>query len=178
VTERSSTGTLVIFCRRTISAITALGLSVSVHALAAAADVRPDRPSKGSNNAVPGPSVSTHPDPGVTHEGLPVSIANVRLEPASPLEASPSMTLKFAIANEGSTSVSDIILKIAIVEKPKSEHPEPARRVLVGPFTIRGGDVVLRAGYTMNYEMLMRNLSSECSCLAIVDVLSARTLPE
>ena len=167
----------MIVCRKTISVIAALGLSLSAHALTAAGDVRPDRPSKGSNNAVPGPPVSTHLDPRVTHEGLPVRIANVRLEPAPPLEASPSVTLKFAIANEGSTSVSDIILKIAIVEKPKSEHPEPARRILVGPFTIRG-DVVLRAGYTMNYEMLMRNLSSECSCLAIVDVLSARALPE
>lgn len=165
------------FCRKTISVIIALGMSVSAHALTSAADVRPDRPSKGTDKIVPGPTVSTHPDLSVTNEGLPVSIANVRLEPAPPLETSPSMTLKFAIANEGPTSVSDIILEISIVEKAKSEHPESARRILVGPFTIRG-DVVLRAGYTMNYEMLMRNLSSECGCLATVDVLSARPLPE
>jgi hypothetical protein len=166
----------VTFSRRAIAVITALGMSVSAPALTAAGDVRPDQPSK-RNTTVPPPSVSTHLNLSVTNEGLPVSIANVRLEAAPPVEASPSMTLKFAIANEGSTSVSDIVLEISIVEKAKSDQPELARRILVGPFTIRG-DVVLRAGYTMNYEMLMRNLSSECGCLATVDVLSARPLPE
>ena len=166
----------MIFSPRTIAVIIALGISVSAPALTAAGDVRPDLPSKG-NTTVPGPSVSPHLNQRVTNEDLPVSIANVRLEAAPPVETSPSMTLKFAIANEGSTSVSDIVLEISIVEKAKSDHPELAPRILVGPFTIRG-DVVLRAGYTMNYEMRMRNLSSDCGCFATVDVLSARPLPE
>jgi hypothetical protein len=47
----------------------------------------------------------------------------------------------------------------------------------VGPFTIRG-EVVLEAGYSLNYEMLLRSFSSDCYCMPNVEVVSVRSLLE
>jgi hypothetical protein len=66
-------------------------------------------------------------------------------------------------------------LEISILEKPALN--EQSGKALVRPFKIRG-NVVLQAGYTVNYEMLLRNLSSDCRCIATVDVVSVQWLPE
>jgi hypothetical protein len=146
-----------------------------------AGGVRYDRRSQRLEHTIPGPAVPPLLNQQLTNEVLPLNIENVRLErrveATSPAETAPSMFLKFEISNEGSTSVSDIVLEISIVEKPPSEQPNFTPRVVVRPFTIRG-NVVLRPGYTMNYEMLMQNLSSECSCVATVAVVSVRALPD
>jgi hypothetical protein len=72
------------------------------------------------------------------------------------------------------TPLTDLILEISILEK--SAAKELAGRALVRPFQIRG-NIVLQAGYTINYEMLLRNLSSDCRCVANVDVVSVHWLP-
>jgi len=64
----------------------------------------------------------------------------------------------------GTHSPSAILAKLA--------STEPSGKTLVRPFKIRG-NVVLQAGYTINYEMLLRNLSSDCRYIATVDVVSA-----
>jgi hypothetical protein len=104
-----------------------------------------------------------------------LTIDNVRLETPLHAEASPSALLKFDVFNGGSTPLTDLILEISIVEK--SAAKELAARTLVRPFQIRG-NIVLQAGYTINYEMLLRNLSSDCRCVTNVDVVSFRWLPE
>jgi len=71
--------------------------------------------------------------------------------------------------------LTDLILEISILEKPALN--ELSGKALVRPFTIRG-NVVLQAGYTVNYEMLLQNLSSDCKCIANVDVVSVHWLPE
>jgi hypothetical protein len=102
-------------------------------------------------------------------------IENVRLEAPVHAEASPSTLMKFDVVNRSSTPLTDLVLEISILEKPALT--ERSGRVLVRPFTIRG-NVILQAGYTINYEMLLRNLSSDCRCIANVDVVSVHWLPE
>ena len=105
---------------------------------------------------------------------LPLRVQRVRLEPAPPMSASPGTVLKFDLFNASANRLADPLLQIAIVEKTE---PFALRRILVGPFTIRG-EVVLEAGYILNYEMLLRNFSSDCHCVANVDVVSVRSLVE
>ena len=97
---------------------------------------------------------------------LPLKVQRVRLEPAPPMSASPGTVLKFDLYNASTNRLADPLLQIAIVEKTE---PSALRRILVGPFTIRG-EVVLEAGYRLNYEMLLRNFSSDCHCLPNVEV--------
>jgi hypothetical protein len=104
-------------------------------------------------------------------------IEHVRLEPAPQREVSPSAMLKFDMSNRSSRKVTDVTLEVSILEKQQSDDPDAPRRVIAGPFTIRG-KVALDAGYTMYYEMLLSNLSPDCGCIASVDVLSLGLLPE
>jgi hypothetical protein len=118
-------------------------------------------------------SVPSDPKP-VSPPRLP-KIENVRLETPLHSEASTSTLLKFDVFNAGSTPLTDLILEISILEKPALN--ELSGKALVRPFKIRG-HVVLQAGYTVNYELLLRNLSSDCRCIATVDVVSVHWLPE
>lgn len=102
-------------------------------------------------------------------------VENVRLEAPVPAETVPSSLLKFDVFNGGSTPLTDLILEISILEK--SAAKASAGRALVRPFQIRGS-IVLQVGYTINYEMLLRNLSSDCRCVANIDVVSVQWLPE
>jgi hypothetical protein len=103
-------------------------------------------------------------------------IMNVRLE-APPADApTPSAVLKFDMLNDGGSKVTDIVIQISMLERPRDEHALGSRRFVVNPFMIRGS-VTLEAGYTMNYEMLLRNLSADCACVPNVVVISARPVP-
>jgi hypothetical protein len=105
---------------------------------------------------------------------LPLRVQRVRFEPAPSISASPATVLKFDLLNASVNRVATPLLQIAIIEKTEPFAP---RRILVGPFTIRG-EVVLEAGYILSYEMLLRNFSSHCNCVANVDVVSVRSLLE
>jgi len=105
---------------------------------------------------------------------LPLRVQRVRLEPAPPISASPGTVLKFDLFNASVNRLADPLVQIAIVE---NAEPFAIRRILVGPFTIRG-EVVLEAGYILNYEMLLRNFSSDCHCVPNVEVVSVRSLLE
>jgi hypothetical protein len=107
-----------------------------------------------------------------------IRILNVRVESAPPDAPKPSALLKFDMLNDGDSKVTDIVIRITIVEKLSAvDHQLGAPRVLVGPFWIRGS-ATIEAGYTVNYEMLLRNFSSACECVARVVVVSARSLPD
>jgi hypothetical protein len=105
---------------------------------------------------------------------LPLRVQRVRLEPAPSMSASPGAVLKFDLLNASVNRLATPLLQIAIIEKTEPFAP---RRILVGPFTIRG-EVVLEASYILSYEMLLRNFSSDCNCVANVDVVSVRSLLE
>ena len=112
-----------------------------------------------------------------TKSAAPLRIDNVRLEAAPGTETVPSAVLKFDVINASPKRQTDLLLEISITEKPALDPVLAPRRVLVRPFKIRG-NFVLEAGYTINYQMLLRHLSTDCDCVANVDVLSVRALPD
>lgn len=117
------------------------------------------------------PGVSTRVDAAAPLPTSLLRIDNIRLEAPRHIEAWPSTVLKFDLFNGASRPLTDLVLEISIFEKPEPDHL--FGRALVRPFTIRG-NVVLQARYTLNYEMLLRNLSSDCECIADVEVVSVR----
>jgi hypothetical protein len=102
-------------------------------------------------------------------------IANTRLEAAAEDAPKPSTLLKFDLLNQSLERITDVVLQVVLVEKARLPEQVSARRPVVGPFTIQG-HVTLEAGYTMNYVVLLRNLSVDCDCLPEVSVLSARSI--
>jgi hypothetical protein len=104
-----------------------------------------------------------------------LKVGNVRLEAPVHAEVLPSTLLKFDVFNGAPTPLTDLVLEISVLEKPALT--ELSGRALVRPFQIRG-NIVLQAGYTVNFEMLLRNLASDCRCIANVDVVSVHWLPE
>lgn len=104
-------------------------------------------------------------------------IKNVRFEAAPPSAPKPSAVLKFDILNDGSLRLTDVIVEIAILEREPFHNEAIAPRVMVGPFTIRG-DVIIESGYTVNYEMLLRNFTADCKCVATVGIVSAHAVAD
>jgi hypothetical protein len=104
----------------------------------------------------------------------PLRIAKIRLGPA-PRDEKTSAVLKFDMSNVSSRTLTDIAFQISVVEESRRGNWDTPGRVIAGPFTIRG-KLVLEPGYTAEYEILLRNVSSECRCAANVRVLSVRSL--
>jgi hypothetical protein len=102
-------------------------------------------------------------------------IENIRLEPARGTEAASAALLKFEMFNASASRLTDVVLEVSILEAPRSNHASARPRLVAGPFTIRG-NVTRDSGYTLNYEILLRNLSPHCHCLGKVDVLAVRSL--
>jgi hypothetical protein len=102
-------------------------------------------------------------------------IANVRIEVPPAHAPKPSSLLKFDMLNEGDLRVADVQIEIAIVDNKLADDGDLQSRPIVGPFRI-SGHATIEAGYTVNYEMLLRNLNPECPCVATVRVVSARRL--
>ena len=105
-----------------------------------------------------------------------LQIENLRLESAPPKAPQPSVLLKFDILNDTSLRLTDVVMRVSFLEK-RADDVDAPRRVIVGPVTVRVGETV-RAGYVLSYEMLFRNLSSDCDCAPRVEILSARQLPD
>ena len=106
-----------------------------------------------------------------------LQIENLRLEAAPPKAPQPSAILKFDLVNDTWVQVTDLVMSISFVETRLPDTSTTPPRVLVGPVTIRVGEI-LNAGYALQYEMLFRNLSSDCECSPNVAILSARLLPD
>ena len=104
-----------------------------------------------------------------------VHINDIRLEAPPRQTPEPASVLKFEMLNDGERRVTDVMLEIAIREKAADIAVTP--RTIVGPFLV-GGHATIEAGYAVDYELLLKNLAPDCSCLATVRVVSARELPE
>ena len=98
-------------------------------------------------------------------------VRNLRLDEPSLEISRPAALLRFDLLNDSPDRVTDVLLEIAIVEKP----PQTAgsRRLIAGPITMRGY-ATIEPGYTVEYKVLLRNLSSDCACEPQVSVVSAR----
>ena len=107
----------------------------------------------------------------------PLRIENVRLVSAPAETPQPSVVLKFDVFNDTTQRLTDVIMRVSFVEKRQEDIDTASPRVIVGPVTVRVGEI-LRAGYIISYEMLFRNLSPECNCAPRVEVLSARLIAD
>lgn len=99
-----------------------------------------------------------------------IAVRHIRLEAATPVDGSPSVVLKFDVHNEGSANVTDIVLSVSLRKSDSAEPVEPAR---VQPFTIKLRNVVL-AGYSVDYEIRLRNVSLEAANSPVIEVVDAR----
>jgi hypothetical protein len=105
----------------------------------------------------------------------PLRVLKIRLDQGDRTHPEPRSTVSFEVLNDGPTELTDVVLRIFIEEvttlsQPDS-HPEPLAK-----YTIRGSDVVIQPGYSLKYELRLRNLPSECDCRAVVEVESVRAL--
>ncbi len=110
----------------------------------------------------PAPHLPAHPS---------LRVSDVRLEPGPSAEPEPSAVLRFNLENHGITQLADVILRIAIFERPAEAVVVP--RAVVRPFSMHT-DATLEPGYSVDYEMLFHNLSAGCSCVPTVEIVSAR----
>ena len=111
----------------------------------------------------------------------PLGITKIRLDPPEPGEQKNSAVLKFQMSNESSSTLTDIVFEVSIIEDAQREQLDTPRRLLAGPFAIRGkirGKIVLDPGYTADCEILLRNISPTCRCAANVRVLSFRSIDD
>lgn len=134
------------------------------------------RPTNSQRDVAAVSSKTSRPDIERAAEKSPLGIAGIRLDHAPPEEANAAV-LKFHMSNVGSTGLTDIVFEVSIVEEPRHEHVDTTRRVLAGPFVIRG-KFVLDPGNTADCEILLRNMSPACRCAAKVRILSFRSTEE
>jgi hypothetical protein len=104
-----------------------------------------------------------------------VTVQNIRLAPAPPLNARPSSTLTFAVQNASADTFTYLALRISIVSARAGD--DAAKRPIAGPYIIRGA-VELRPRHILRYEMRLRNLGADCQCTVRIRVLAARTMDE
>ena len=100
-----------------------------------------------------------------------VAVRNVQLASAPPVDEEPSAFVRFDVFNEGEQDVSPVVVEIAILETPpRVGEAVPLPTPLVGPFRIRA-KTALKAGYSVHYELRLRNVFASCDCIATVDVV-------
>jgi len=86
-------------------------------------------------------------------------------------------TLKFDVHNESLRNLASMVLSISLAEAPREGSGNAVPTVLVGPVKVLAKRLVL-PGYTVHYELRLRNISSDCGCVPTVDVLEAHFAPE
>jgi hypothetical protein len=104
-----------------------------------------------------------------------VSIRRIRLEPSPTVNDSEAVVLKFDVRNDTATGMTDIVVSVSLLGPPQGNLER--RAVLVRPFRIRVGGP-LRAGYSLDYEIQLKNLSLQSDCVPEIEVVSARSLDE
>ena len=112
-----------------------LGGALAAGHLHAATRVPAGRPAAVRDTPAPKPPGPVDA-PGVSAPA--VRIARIRLETPPEDAPQPSMLLKFDMLNEGLSSVTDVVIEIAILKKPAAGDAAVASRPVVGPFTISG----------------------------------------
>lgn len=103
-----------------------------------------------------------------------ITIQNVRLEPAPPLDERPTVRLKFEVHNTGPAAIADLLLTASLVTR--QPEGDVWRAIVAGPFIIHIKSALAR-GYTFEYEMRLRNVTIDCNCVPIIATLSAGALP-
>jgi hypothetical protein len=105
-----------------------------------------------------------------------LQVRHIELRPAPAIDSAPSTYLQFELANESASGITDIILEISILKTVLPADHGVSRTLLAGPIVIHS-KFTLKPGFTMKYELRLRNFSAECACLGAVKVRSARAVP-
>jgi hypothetical protein len=100
-----------------------------------------------------------------------IEVRQIKLEGNEPIDGVDSSTLMFDVHNETGENVTDVVVSVWLLDATVPDCAGP--RVIVGPFKIQLKEVLL-AGYSVHYELRLRNLSSECRCVPAITVLDAR----
>ena len=100
----------------------------------------------------------------------------IALVAAPPPEAQPAAILKFDVTNEALLPVTDVLLDVALLDDTDRDGSagRPVKAI-VGPFEI-SATAPIEGGYTVHYELLLRNLSVDCRCVPSIRVRSARSV--
>jgi hypothetical protein len=102
-----------------------------------------------------------------------LTIRHIRLEASPPVDGAPSVILKFDLHNQGSTSLTDIVLSVSVGHAAGESASEPSERV--HPFEVKIDNVLL-AGYTFGYEIRLRNVSIDTANGPEIAVVDARRI--
>jgi hypothetical protein len=124
--------------------------------------------------------------PGGVHTPIPVSvdrpasppgikIKQVRLEPPDEGDTSKTAVLRFDAVNDSAERLTDLVLEISIVRKPPTSDSATVP-IIRQPFTVQEKRII-EPGYSLQYEIVLKNVSSDCDCRTSVQVRSARSLP-
>jgi hypothetical protein len=103
-----------------------------------------------------------------------VHVENVRIEAPPTDVPPPAILLKFEVVNDGVEPLVNPLIRILVLEKAIPEATAPPR-VLVRPFVLRGTPLI-EPGYSIEYAMVMKNLTVDCGCVAEVAVVTASEL--
>jgi hypothetical protein len=101
-----------------------------------------------------------------------VIVRHVRLIAAPPIEDLPSALMRFDVQNQGVRPVLDVDVRLILLATSSQNQVPVSPQVLAGPFTIRTKRLLM-PGERFDYEIRLRNLTSDCDCLAKVDVVEA-----
>jgi len=93
------------------------------------------------------------------------------LKDAPAIDGAKSMVLTFDLVNTESIGVADIVVEASVVAAAVDQGRPP--KTMAGPYVIRGS-VVLESDNAITYTLRLRNLSSDCGCIARVFVRTAR----
>lgn len=104
-----------------------------------------------------------------------IKIKKIRLEPPDEGDALTTAVLRFDAVNDSADRLTDLVLEISIVGKGSTSDAAPSR-VITRPFTVEEKRVI-EPGYSLQYEIVLKNVSSDCDCRTSVQVRSARSLP-
>jgi len=150
-----------------------VGSSVAVHARTAGTHPTPDTLSP--RHVVEHQDLRSLliPPSSVDGQNIPVLIRHLRLEPSA-IATDPTATVKFEVYNTGDADLADIELTVSLLGPP-ADGDAAIRRVLVRPFKVRVNTVLL-AGYSLEYEIRLSNVSAPCECLPRIDVIGGRSI--
>jgi hypothetical protein len=106
-----------------------------------------------------------------------VHIQNVRLDFVAAVPAGPSAFLKFTMLNQGSTSVADVVLRVSLVGTDDDMDSGHSHAIVAGPYVIRSKPVLL-PGYSVDFDLGLDSVGSDCGCIGTVEVVAARFAPQ
>jgi hypothetical protein len=113
------------------------------------------------------------PSAATNDRGSPIRISNVRMEHATDADGAPMTVVKFHTSNDGPAAIEHVVFAISIVARSASRRIGVRPRVLAGPFVIRAR-VGIKPGFTVDYEIGLRDVSVACGCNPDVRVISVR----